>query len=96
MALSRNLRRIGMAAHIERIEIRQHWEDISNPDSPHWRGKLADLMTHIRELPDHAREKFFAVWDSETVPEYTSYKKHFLYAAAILAGDLHIITRAGD
>jgi len=82
MALTKNGRRVGMAAHNERIELRRHLAEVSDPNSTYWKTQLRWVMEKIC-----ASSKLVDIWDSPLVPSYTTFQRHTQIANSIVNGE---------
>lgn len=85
MAVTKNGKRIGAAAASEKRDIREYVAMVSNPNGEYWKTRLQRAFDKIVENPEWAD-----VWDSDLVPQHTTYQDHALLAEKIISGELKL------
>ena len=80
---AKNGMRIGMARHYELRDQRDYVQEISDPNSLHWKIRLNKAFEVIC-----ADEQLADIWESELVPDHTSFQEHALLAESIVRGEL--------
>jgi hypothetical protein len=79
----KNVMRTGWDRHDELREQWEHLNELADQNSHYWQGRLAKAMRKI--LADKRLE---AIWDSELVPEKSTFQTHAFLAESILRGEL--------
>lgn len=78
-------RKMGMSAKAWFGKVEVPYTSDPEPNDPYWQEKLTYVMVTVCGDP-----ALLAVWESDLVPDYATYREHYELAAKIVRGELKI------